>query len=69
MNVNKNSFKDLSDLEMRKISGGGDSIFYKLGQAGHKAWCYVKDAWADFRATPSSGHGGVAGIGNHGATN
>jgi hypothetical protein len=43
MFVNKNSFKDLSDFEMKTIGGGG--ILFKLGQAAHKAWCSVRDAW------------------------
>ncbi|WP_194977053.1 hypothetical protein [Aquiflexum lacus] len=68
MKVTEKFFMGLSDQEMRGISGGGDSIFYKLGQAGHKVWCDIKDAWQDFKASPSPGYGGVTGVGTHGAT-
>ena len=44
MFVNKNSFKDLTDFEMKTINGG-ESILFKLGQAAHNVWCSVRDAW------------------------
>lgn len=44
MFVNKNSFKDLTDFEMKTINGG-ESIFFTFGQTAHNVWCRVRDAW------------------------
>jgi hypothetical protein len=63
MKTNKNSFQDLSDLEMGKINGG-ESVFFKLGQASHKAWCQIEDAWIDYCSNPHSAYGSYAGMNN-----
>jgi hypothetical protein len=56
-----NQITPLQIDEMAVINGGG-SIFNEIGAAAHTIWCSVKEAWQEFKNTPSSGHGGVVGM-------
>jgi hypothetical protein len=64
-NSNIYLLEEITFEESKIISGGGVK---EWGAKAKEIWCDIKDAWKDFKASPSAGYGGVTGIGTYGAT-